>query len=74
VLDLTKERCRRRRGLFLFAQTSGAVRRDASDCAGSADRFVVVYRGWRSPALAGIIGACREWTVSMISALLMPCR
>jgi hypothetical protein len=35
------------------------------------------YRGsvWRrSPALAGIIGALRAWTVAMISALSIPCR
>jgi hypothetical protein len=32
------------------------------------------YRGWRRPALAGIIGARRAWTESMISALSIPCR
>ncbi len=50
--------------LFVDATSTGATDGNA-------------YRGsvWRrSPALAGIIGALRAWTVAMISALSIPCR
>ena len=37
-------------------------------------RRVGGYRAVLSPLLAEIIGACRPWTVSMISALSIPWR
>ena len=53
---------------------SGAAARPRE---GSGDRSALVdsaYSIVRSPLLAEIIGGLRAWTVSMISALSIPCR
>jgi hypothetical protein len=49
--------------LLLDATSTGGT--DGNGDRGSVSR--------RSPALAGIIGALRAWTVAMISALSIPC-
>jgi hypothetical protein len=40
---------------------------------GLLDEGGTVYRMVRRPAVAGITGGCRAWTVSMISELSIPC-
>jgi len=60
----------RRRGRLTVA--GQGVRRITS--AAGAVRGGAGGQGLRSPEAAGITGAARRWTVSMISALSMPCR
>jgi hypothetical protein len=74
--------CMGHRGMRLVVRAGGVI--GQRGMRGREQRLVSVtsrpwtarrgYRGWRKPALAGIIGGRRACTVSTISALSMPCR